>query len=435
MEKGQYKVSPQKIKSKATKTEDMPDIQTESSAKQFFLRSVFANMSRCCLAMNCRLPMRLLFLLLLLLSCTTGLLAQEDIDEAAIAAQLVDIKERLDNLKDQLNQATGEEAKLLKELEAQDQRINQQGRQIRDTQAKVTTAEQQIEVLGREIQLKNDSISEQKQQMAELLRLHIFINHDRILKMMLLNPNTRHAEITQHQIKYLQHKLYELIENIAVQIKQLEQYQQQITAQKTELEQEQQKLKAEQDTMVAQKQQRALVLATLRDTIKAYQDENQVLEADSQRLNQLLLQITQYLDDLPENLGENTSFARLKGQLNQPLDGNIIRSYRSLRAGYSRWDGVVIGNEAGTEVTATAYGRVAFADWLRGYGLLIVIDHGDDYMTLYGHNESLLAEVGDWVQADQVIATAGNSGNIDPAGVYFEIRQAADPTNPVPWFK
>jgi septal ring factor EnvC (AmiA/AmiB activator) len=152
-------------------------------------------------------------------------------------------------------------------------------------------------------------------------------------------------------------------------------------------------------------------------------------------LNELLLKITQYLDDLPENLGDNISFAKLKGKLTKPLSGKIIRTYRSLRAGYSRWDGVVIGNDSGQNVVATAYGRVAFADWLRGYGLLIVIDHGDEYMTLYGHNESLLAEVGDWVQADQVIATAGNSGNIDSTGVYFEIRKAADPTNPVPWFK
>ncbi len=380
-------------------------------------------------------PMRLLIVLFIFWSVSTPVEAQEDVDEAAINNQLADIRERLIALKDQLNQATGEEAKLIKELEAQDQSINLQGRKIRDIKSKVATAEQQINVLGLEIQQKNDSISEQKNQMAELLRLHIFINHDRILKMMLLNPNTRNAEITQHQIKYLQYKLYDLIESIAVQINQLEQYQAQITEQKADLEREQSQLKTEQDAMLEKKRQRAVVLSNLRDTIKAYQSENETLEQDSIRLNQLLLQITQYLDDLPENLGENISFARLKGQLTKPLSGDIIRSYRSLRAGYSRWDGVVIGDEAGENVLATAYGRVAFADWLRGYGLLIVIDHGDEYMTLYGHNESLLAEVGDWVQADQVIATAGNSGNIDPPGVYFEIRKAADPTNPVPWFK
>ncbi|MEZ5472616.1 MAG: peptidoglycan DD-metalloendopeptidase family protein [Marinicella sp.] len=375
------------------------------------------------------------FFLLLFLTWSVMTAAQQEVDEDAINQQLANIKERLKELKTALNEATGEEAKLINELEAQDQKINQQGQLIRDLTAKISTAEQQIEVLGQQIESKNDSISDQKNQMAELLRLHIFINHDRILKMMLLNPGTQNAEITQHQIKYLQYKLYDLIKNIAVQIKQLEQYQTLIKQQKTELESQQTQLSAEQDTMLEQKRQRAVVLTALRKTISSYQTENESLNKDSQRLNQLLLQISQYLDDLPEDLGANTSFAKLKGKLIKPLEGKIIRSYRSLRAGYSRWDGVVIGNDPGKNVVATAYGRVAFADWLRGYGLLIVVDHGDEYMTLYGHNESILVDVGDWVQADQVIATAGNSGNIEPTGVYFEIRKAADPTNPVPWFK
>ncbi|MGJ8663572.1 MAG: murein hydrolase activator EnvC family protein [Marinicella sp.] len=362
-------------------------------------------------------------------------MAQEEIDEEAINTKLDQIKQRLSELKTELNQAAGEEAKLIEELEKQDQKINVQAQMIRQIKTKVATAEQQVTTLGREIDNKNESISEQKSQMAELLRLHIFINHDRILKMMLLNPGTQGAEITQHQIKYLQFKLYDLIKNIATQIKQLEFYQNEISEQKKSLEAEEQKLAAEQDNLLEQKRQRAVVLTSLRNTIKSYQSENETLSKDSQRLNNLLLQITQYLDDLPKNLGEDISFAQLKGQLTKPLTGKVIRSYRSLRAGFSRWDGVVIGNTAGENVVATAYGRVAFADWLRGYGLLIVIDHGDDYMTLYGHNESILAEVGDWVQADQVIATAGNSGNIDPTGVYFEIRKAADPTNPIPWFK
>ncbi len=376
---------------------------------------------------------RFLFVCLLLFSPVSN--AQKAADENTIKTQLQDIRQRLTALKTELNKAEGDEAKLLKELEIQDQAINQQGLLIRGIKNKINTATQQIEVLGGQITAKSDSISEQKSQMAELLRLHIFINHDRILKMMLLSPSTQNAEITQHQIKYLQFKLYDLIKNIANQIKQLEQYQSQIATQKEHLEQEAENYTAEHDVLLEQKRQRAVVLNELRNTIKAYQTENQTLNQDSERLNSLLLQITQLLDDLPKDLGKNITFAQLKGKLTKPLNGKIIRSYRSLRAGYSRWDGVVIGNESGENVVATAYGRVAFADWLRGYGLLIVIDHGDDYMTLYGHNESLLAEVGDWVQANQVIATAGNSGNIDPSGVYFEIRKAAEPDNPLPWFK
>ncbi len=374
------------------------------------------------------------FLLIFLLSSDVSV-AQQDMDEAEINSKLENIRERLTRLKNELNQAEGEEAKLIGELESQDQKINLQGKKIRDINAKISTAEQQVEVLGKEIEIKSDSIADQKSQMADLLRLHVFINHDRILKMMLLNPSTQNAEITQHQIKYLQYKLYDLIRSIAEQIKQLEQYQVQISEQKQTLEHEERVLNDEQAIMVENKRQRAVVLGSLRKTIAGYQNENQTLTKDSERLNELLIQLTQYLDDLPESLGEDISFAKLKGQLIKPLNGKIIRSYRSLRAGYNRWDGVVIGNQAGENVVSTAYGRVAFADWLRGYGLLVVIDHGDDYMTLYGHNETLLIEVGDWVQADQVIATAGNSGNIDPSGVYFEIRKAADPTNPVPWFK
>ncbi len=373
--------------------------------------------------------------LLVMLFISGVSVAQPDMDEAEINNKLENIRQRLTSLKNELNQAKGDEAKLIQELESQDQKINLQGQKLRDIKAKIDTAENQVEVLGEQIKFKNESISDQKSQMSELLRLHVFINHDRILKMMLFNPNTQNAEITQHQIKYLQYKLYDLIKSIAEQIKQLEQYQVQISQQKQTLQLEEQALNDEQTIMVEQKRQRAVVLNGLKKTIAAYQNENETLTQDSARLNELLLQISQYLDDLPENLGEDISFAKLKGQLVKPLTGKIIRSYRSLRAGYSRWDGVVIGNEAGENVVATAYGRVAFADWLRGYGLLIVIDHGEDYMTLYGHNETLLIEVGDWVQADQVIATAGNSGNIDPSGVYFEIRKAADPTNPVPWFK
>ena len=144
-----------------------------------------------------------LFICLFLLC---GAQAQDDVDEAAINEQLADIRLRLNDLKNALNQAEGEEAKLLKELETQDQRINRQGKLIRDLKAQVATAEEQIKVLTTEITNKNNSISKQKSQMAELLRLHVFINHDRILKMMLLNPNTKQAEVTQHQIKYLQHQ-------------------------------------------------------------------------------------------------------------------------------------------------------------------------------------------------------------------------------------
>ncbi len=376
---------------------------------------------------------RLIILLFLLM--TWPLWAQQSTDEAALNQRLDQIQIQLSRLQKQLNQAEGEEAGLLAELEKQDQAINKIGQDIHQIKTQIKTAEEQIKALGKQISIKNNSIATQKDQMAELLRLHIYINHDRILKMLLLKSSTQTAEVTQHQLNYLQDKLYRLIENIATQIVQLQGIQAQLTTEQDKLKSKQQQLTTSQADILEQKSQRSLVLKQLRQTIAQYQSESESLSQDEKRLNQLLAEISQLLTDLPDDLGANTTFKRLKGKLDRPLSGQIIRSYRSLRAGNSRWDGIVIGNDAGQEIKTPAYGRVAFADWLRGYGLLIVIDHGDEYMSLYGHNESVLVETGDWVQAGDVIATVGNSGNINPPGVYFEIRQAADPTNPMPWFK
>ncbi|HHL31324.1 MAG TPA: peptidase M23, partial [Oceanospirillales bacterium] len=144
-------------------------------------------------------------------------------------------------------------------------------------------------------------------------------------------------------------------------------------------------------------------------------------------------EIQMLLSDLPKNLGTNKSFKRLKGQMKIPVVGQYIRSFHSKRSENTRWDGVVIRAQMGDRVKAIAYGRVAFADWLRGFGMLVILDHQDGYMSLYGFNESIVVEVGDWVDAKQDIATVGNSGTLLTPALYFEIRKNAVPLNPKPW--
>lgn len=365
----------------------------------------------------------------------TDIVQAQEPDEVEINQQLQTIKSRLSELKTALNSARGEEAQLLRELERQDQKINEQGQLIRSTRQNIDLTSQQIQGLTQQITALKTSIQDQKQQMARLLRLHIYISHDRFVKKILLSRDSRSVDITQHQIKFLQHRLYSLIEDIARHIVQLSDIRSETQNKQQQLQQQQSDLQAARDQLLNQKTQRAQVLTRLRQTIRAYQSESESLNQDRQRLNQLLNELNQLLDDLPDDLGENAHFAELKGALDKPLNGDIIRRFGTLRAGNSRWDGIVVSGEAGQPVKASAYGRVAFADWLRGYGLLVVIDHGDDYMSLYGHNQSLLVEVGDWVQAGQEIATAGQSGNIRQSGVYFEIRQKAKPENPKPWLK
>lgn len=128
-------------------------------------------------------------------------------------------------------------------------------------------------------------------------------------------------------------------------------------------------------------------------------------------------------------------FAKAKGKLPWPVNGRLVARFGSPRAGDSRstWDGVLIGAGAGSQVHAVHGGRVVFADWLRGAGLLVILDHGNGYLSLYGHNQSLLKDAGDIVKAGEAIATVGTSGGQDTPALYFAIRQQGRPSDPAQW--
>ncbi|KQQ49316.1 peptidase M23 [Pseudomonas sp. Leaf127] len=129
------------------------------------------------------------------------------------------------------------------------------------------------------------------------------------------------------------------------------------------------------------------------------------------------------------------AFAEARGKLPWPINGRLLARFGEARGDdeRSRWDGVMISASAGSQVRAVHGGRVVFADWLRGSGLLVILDHGNGYLTLYGHNQSLLKEAGDIVKAGEPIATAGNSGGQEAAALYFAIRQQGRPSDPAQW--
>jgi len=127
-------------------------------------------------------------------------------------------------------------------------------------------------------------------------------------------------------------------------------------------------------------------------------------------------------------------FRKYKGKLPLPARGKIVARYGAPKnIGDLRWRGLFLAGREGQDVRSIFRGRVAFADWLRGFGLLLILDHGDGYMTLYGHNQSLYKEVGDWVEAGQVIAGMGNTGDITQPGLYFEVRHNGKPRDPLLW--
>ncbi|MEM1229198.1 MAG: peptidoglycan DD-metalloendopeptidase family protein [Pseudomonadota bacterium] len=160
-------------------------------------------------------------------------------------------------------------------------------------------------------------------------------------------------------------------------------------------------------------------------------EDRERLRADRTRLESLLAELTRRSSTL-----DGSTFVRSKGALPPPTAARIAKAYGSKRAdGELQWKGVLFSAELGSEVRAVHRGRVVFADWLRGYGLLLILDHGGEYMTLYGHAETLTKTVGDWAESGEPIATAGQSGGAEEAGLYFEVRHKGKTDDPVNWLK
>jgi len=217
-----------------------------------------------------------------------------------------------------------------------------------------------------------------------------------------------------------------------------------VSAQKTETEVMQEKARLEELQMHEQQQQDQLKQARLTryEVIKSLSAEINNkgaelggLKKNERQLQALMKRLQQGITTAPTDTISRKSFNVLKGRLPWPSKGQLTARFGTKKGAGLRWDGVVITSKEGQNVQAVHHGRVAFADWLRGFGLLVIIDHGDGYMTLYGHNQSLFKETGDWVETGEIVALVGSSGGQQKAGVYFSIRKKGKPVNPKLWCK
>ncbi|HXS80354.1 MAG TPA: peptidoglycan DD-metalloendopeptidase family protein [Gammaproteobacteria bacterium] len=178
--------------------------------------------------------------------------------------------------------------------------------------------------------------------------------------------------------------------------------------------------------------ERRVVVAKLDEEIRDGTAAVSKLRAEEQRLADLVRRLSELMAGFPVDGDE--PFAKSKGKLAWPVPGRLAGDFGQPRgAGPVKWNGVLLEAVAGTPVRAVHRGRVAFADWLTGLGLLVIVDHGGGYMSLYGHNEALLKESGDWVEPGEPIAQVGDTGGQSRPGLYFEIRFKGEPVDPNAW--
>jgi septal ring factor EnvC (AmiA/AmiB activator) len=224
------------------------------------------------------------------------------------------------------------------------------------------------------------------------------------------------------QIKLIEDDLQRLAQldgELAAEDQQLAQLEKQQRAQLHELEQA--------------RTQRSHVLASLEVQSHTRAQNLERLHSQQAGLEKLLRELRTAMERFP--LEGNDAFARLRGKLAWPVSGRVVARFGDARAGGVHWDGVLVATERGAPVKAVCQGRVIYADWLPGLGLLTIVDHGDGYLSLYGHNERLYKAAGEPVAAGEALAAAGDSGGSSRPELYFEIRKGGKPVDPRPWFR
>jgi septal ring factor EnvC (AmiA/AmiB activator) len=364
-----------------------------------------------------------------------GLAAADSGQISREQARLEAVRERIGSLKRELEAVRGEYDSGLAALEKTDRAIGRITAEVRELDAREAAVRSELARLEDE----RDSVRERLDRMRAVLarelqtayrngrqeRIRLLLNQDdpaRIGRML-----TYQGYFTRARNRRMDEFHAALDELHATEQGMVEQ-QQQLAAVRADKERQAGALRTE-------KSRQAELLEQLGARLSSGKAELATLEADEARINQLLETLRQALRDIPVDSGREP-LAKLKGKLAWPVPGKIDMRYGARQAaGKMRARGVHIATAAGTDVRAIARGRVVFADWLRGFGLLLILDHGDGYMSLYGENSSLYKGVGEWVGRGEVIAAAGNSGGQLRTGVYLELRKDGRPLDPGGWFR
>jgi len=347
--------------------------------------------------------------------------------------ELEALRDRIETVRERLQADRGERSGLEQRVEALDREIAVQAAEIRRLERRQAGVREEIRRLDERKRALREQMAAQRERVAELAYSSYVMGRQSQLKLFLnqQNPAVINRMLGYHDyIVAARARTIERINGWAAEIDALSEEQQ---ARRAELQTLVAERRAEQEALESRRGERAEALAALNERIVSAEDRLTRLKENESRLQEVIEEIDAYLASRPAGGATKGAFREMKGRLRLPVAAPIDAGFGESRSTGVRWDGIMFRPDGGAEVRAVFEGRVVFADWLRGFGLLLIIDHGDGYMSLYSHNESLFKQVGDRVETGEVIATVGTSGGLDRPGLYFEIRDDGEPQNPLSW--
>jgi septal ring factor EnvC (AmiA/AmiB activator) len=360
------------------------------------------------------------------------------------------LRKKVERLRGDLAGAEGNRAEAADQLRESERAISDANRTLRDLAEELAAARSGLRELDGETARVGAARAGREAELASLLRARYMSGQPGTLALLLSGEQPSRIARELGYVGYLARAYADLVQTLESDQRRLATLGEEARARAAELGLLERSQRAERERLVREQVERAAVLEKLSDQIRKQQRELATLERNEKRLARLVAELAKAIrppsapppreksllrnEKVPQPGGNAGVFSSLKGQLRLPVRGELIGRFGAPRAGGGLvWKGVFVRAPEGEEVRAVAAGRVVFADWLRGFGNLLVLDHGQGFLTIYGNNQSIVKRPGDDVKGGEVVATVGATGGVEESGLYFEVRQQGQPVDPLAW--
>ncbi len=349
--------------------------------------------------------------------------------------QLTQLKSEIEKLRNTIEVKENSKSSYNRQLRTIEKKIGNLSNKIRKTRKSVKIKQRALSKLKQNKKAIKQDISNHNQQLAQQLHTAYTLGNKEQIKLLFSQKDAVNLQRNLTYYEYFSSYRVSQIEKTTLIFDQLIMNEQKIISAKKDLEKILSRQKNQKSSLTNDRTKREKIVLKLDKQLKKQGSHLTRLEDDAKNLKQLIDSLSEILINTPVPRSTQ-KFAGLKGKLSWPVKGKVKKLYgRTKPPSNLRWQGIVINAPRGNNVRAVSHGRIAFSDWLRGMGNLIIIDHGNGYLSLYGHNESLFKATGEWVEAGDIIGSIGSSGGQNKNGLYFEIRKKGKPQNPSRWCK
>jgi len=379
---------------------------------------------------------RLGVLIGLLLACLAPLCllaVEQKVELGQKEHELEQLRGRIESLQSDLVDRELRHGELMEELRTTEQRLGQSARRLRVLKDRLEQQREKLAELQAQRRSKLTELDLQRAALGRQLRAAYAMGRQERVKIFLNQQDPAIVSRMMVYYDYFNRARTRQMEQINEVMEALDRMSEEIGLEEQSLRELQTRELEETESLAEVRVLRQQVLTALGSDIRNKDQELKGLKKSEGRLRKLIEQLQDAWIDQAMDAEVSTPFETRKGKLNWPAKGRLTARFGTRKAGNLKWDGVVIAAPDGVEVEAVHHGRVVFADWLQGFGLLLIIDHGNGYLSLYGHNQSLFKDTGEWVEQGELVASVGRSGGNTSSGVYFGIRHKGKAVNPRSW--